>query len=119
MHELSITQTMLELVLEQARQNGSKKVQRINLVIGEMSGVVDDCVRFYFDFLSKGTTAEEAQLSFKRVTPKARCRECGKQFKLNGLDWTCPCCRTTRIDIVEGKELFLESIEVDNGDKGT
>ncbi len=119
MHELSITQTMLELVLEQARQNGAKKVQRINLVIGEMSGVVDDCVRFYFDFLSRGTIAEEAQLSFKRVAPKARCRECGRKFKLNGLDWVCPHCRTTRIDIVEGKELFLESIEVDNGDKST
>lgn len=119
MHELSITQTMLELVLEQARQNGARKVQGINLVIGEMSGVVDDCVRFYFDFLSKGTIAEGARLSFKRVAPKARCRECGKQFKLNGLAWICPRCRTARIDIVEGKELYLESIEVDNGNKGT
>ena len=119
MHELSITQTMLELVLEQARQNGANKVQGINLVIGEMSGVVDDCVRFYFDFLSKETIAEGARLSFKRVVPKARCLECGKKFTLNGLDWTCPHCRTTRIDIVEGKELVLESIEVDAGDKGT
>jgi len=112
MHELSITKTMLDLVVEQAQENGAEKVEGIHLVIGEMAGVVDDCVRFYFDFLSKGTIAEGARLSFRRVTPKARCRGCGKEFKLNGLDWICPHCQTTRIDIVEGKELYLESIEV-------
>lgn len=119
MHELSITQTMLELVLEQARQNQAKKVEGINLVIGGLSGVVDDCVRFYFDFLSKGTIAEGARLSFRRVSPKARCRECGKEFPLDGLGWICPSCQASRIDIVEGKELYLESIEVDDGNKGT
>jgi len=112
MHELSITKTMLDLVVEQAQENGAEKVEGIRLVIGEMSGVVDDCVRFYFDFLSKGTIAEGARLSIRRVTPKARCRGCGKEFKLNGLDWICPHCQTTRIDIFEGKELYLESIEV-------
>lgn len=112
MHELSITKTMLDLVVEQAQENGAKKVEGIHLVIGEMSGVVDDCVQFYFDFLSKGTIAEGAQLSFRKVTPKAQCRGCGKEFTLNGLDWICPHCQTTRIDIVEGKELYLESIEV-------
>lgn len=112
MHELSITKTMLDLVVEQAQKNGAKKVEGIHLVIGEMSGVVDDCVQFYFDFLSKGTIAEGARLSFRKVTPKAQCRGCGKEFTLNGLDWICPHCQTTRIDIVEGKELYLESIEV-------
>jgi len=112
MHELSITKTMLDLVVEQAQENGAEKVEGIRLVIGEMSGIVDDCMRFYFDFLSKGTIAEGARLSFRRVTPKARCRDCGKEFAPNGLDWVCPHCRTMRIDIVEGKELYLESIEV-------
>jgi len=112
MHELSITKTMLDLVVEQAQNNGAEKVEGIRLVIGEMSGVVDDCVRFYFEFLSKGTIAEGARLSFRKVTPKARCRDCGKEFVLNGLDWICPHCQTPRIDIIEGKELYLESIEV-------
>jgi len=112
MHELSITQTMLDLVIEQARKNGAEKVEKIRLVIGEMSGVVDDCVRFYFEFLSQGTIAEGAQLSFRRVAPKARCRNCGQEFTFNELDWICPHCQAARIDIVAGKELYLESIEV-------
>lgn len=112
MHELSVTKSMLDLVLNQAQENGAERVQGINLVIGEMSGVVDDCVRFYFDFLSKGTIAEGAHLSFRVVPARARCQECGKRFKINGLDWRCPHCQTTRIEIIEGRELYLESIEV-------
>ncbi len=57
MHEFAITQSMLELVLEQAKEAGTKKVEKINLIIGEMSGYVEESVRFYFDFLSKGTIA--------------------------------------------------------------
>ncbi|GAI95109.1 unnamed protein product, partial [marine sediment metagenome] len=55
MHELAITQSMFDLVLEQAKKAGAKKVGKINLVIGGMTGVVGDCVQFYFDFISKGT----------------------------------------------------------------
>ena len=53
MHELAITQSMFELVLEQAEKAKAKKVDKINLVIGEMTGVVGDCVQFYFNFLSQ------------------------------------------------------------------
>jgi len=113
MHELSITKSMLDLVLDQAQKNGAERVQGINLVIGEMSGVVDDCVRFYFDFLSKGTIAEGAQLSFKAVPVTARCQACGEEFELEEFNWVCSECGGARIDIVKGRELYLESIEVE------
>jgi hydrogenase nickel incorporation protein HypA/HybF len=113
MHELAITQSMLNLVLEQAEKAEAKKVGRISLVIGEMTGVVSECVQFYFDFLSKGTPADGATLSFSRVPTQARCRGCGKLFELMEFDWTCPHCRGNNIEIVAGKELFVESIEVE------
>jgi hydrogenase nickel incorporation protein HypA/HybF len=113
MHELSITQSMLNLVLEQAEKAGAKEVGKINLVIGEMTGVVDECVQFYFDFLSKGTLADGATLSFSVVPTTARCRGCGKLFEVREFDWTCPHCRGNNIEIVAGKELFVESIEVE------
>ena len=113
MHELAITQSMFDLVLEQAERAGAKKVRKINLVIGEMTGVVEDCVRFYFDFLSKGTLAEKAALSFVMVPPKARCRGCGKAFELKEFNWTCPYCQGNGMEIIAGKELFVESIEVE------
>ena len=113
MHELAITQSMFDLVLEQAEKAEAKKVGKINLVIGEMTGVVGDCVQFYFDFISKGTPAEGAALSFMMVPTKAQCQGCDKTFDLKEFDWTCPYCGGNSLQIVAGKELFEESIEVE------
>ena len=113
MHELTITQNMFDLVLEQANKAGAKKVGKINLVIGEMTGVVGDCVQFYFNFISKGTPAEGATLSFTMIPPKARCRNCDKSFELKEFDWICPYCQGNSMEIIAGKELFVESIEVE------
>jgi len=113
MHELAITQSMFDLVLEQAEKAEAKKVGKINLVIGEMTGVVDECVQFYFDFLSKGSIAEGAALSFKMMPTTAQCRSCGKTFELKEFDWTCPYCGNIGVEIVAGQELYVESIEVE------
>ena len=113
MHELSITQSMFDLVLEQANKAKAKKVEKINMVIGEMTGIVGDSVQFYFDFLSKGTIAEEAALSFSMVPPKVRCRNCSKTFKLKEFEWTCPYCHGESLEIIAGQELYVESIEVE------
>ena len=113
MHELSITQSMLDLVTEQAKEAGAREVKKINLVIGEMSGIVEECVRFYFDFIGRETIAEGAVLSFKMIPATARCRSCGKLFELEESDWTCPHCQGDSVEIVAGKELFVESIEVE------
>ena len=113
MHELAITQSMFDLVLEQTEKADAKKVGKINLVIGEMTGVVGDCVQFYFDFISKGTLAEGAALSFRMIPARAQCRSCNKLFELKEFDWTCPDCGSNSLQIVAGKELFVESIEVE------
>lgn len=113
MHEFAITRDMLDIVLEHAEKAGSKKINRINLVIGEMCGYVDECVQFYFDFLAEGTPAEKAVLSFRMVPMEARCRSCGRKFSPGELDWTCPGCGGSMVEITAGKELFVESIEVD------
>ena len=113
MHEFAITKSMLDLVLGEAERVGAKEIRKIDLVIGKMSGVVDDCVQFYFDFLSKGTIAERAFLSFKMVPTTARCHGCDKLFEPKEFDWTCPSCGSDRMEIVAGNELFVESIEVE------
>ena len=113
MHELAITQSMLDLVLEQAQKVGAKEVGKINLVIGEMTGIVEECVKFYFNFLSQGTIAEGAALCFKMVPTTAQCRGCDKLFELKEFDWSCPYCQSNNMEIISGKELFVESIEVE------
>ena len=113
MHELAITQSMLDIVLEQAKKAEAKKVSRINLVIGEMTGVVNECIQFYIGFLSKGTVAEGAELSLTMVPGTVRCHSCDKLFEPKEFDWTCPYCQGQDVEIIGGKELFVESIEVE------
>ncbi len=116
MHELAITQSMLDLALEQAKQNNATRIQKISVTIGEMSGVVDECVRFYFALLGDGTIAEGAELAIRSIPATAQCRQCETRFEIRGMDWICPRCGNARIEIIGGKELYLESIEVEDED---
>ena len=113
MHELSISQNILSIVLEQAKRAQAGKIAKINLTIGELSGIVDECVQFYFDIISKDTMAAEASLSFHRPPTKLRCRNCATTFSPDNLDWACPNCREQKIEIVSGRECYVSSIEVD------
>ena len=113
MHELAITQSLLSIVLEQANAVQAKKITKINLVIGEMANVVDQCVQFYFDFISKDSIAAEAALSFQQVPIQVRCRECAAIFSPSQLDWTCPHCHGEGVEVVAGQEFYIESIEVE------
>ena len=113
MHELAITQSMFDLVLEQAKKAEAKKVGKINLVIGEMTGVVGDCVQFYFDFLSSDSIASGATLSFTRIPMQVRCRNCGLSFSPDKSSWSCPQCGKWDAEIIAGQEFYIDSIEVE------
>ena len=113
MHELSITQSILSIALEKANAAHASRVSKINLVIGELSGIVDECVQFYFDFLSKETIAAEAALSFRQPPAQLRCRNCAATFAPGNGNWACPKCHEQKIDIISGRELYIESLEVE------
>lgn len=113
MHELAITQSMVNLVLDEAQKNGARKVKSIRLVLGELSGVVGECVEFYFSLMSKDTMAEGATIYFSTVPTQARCRQCSRLFEVKEFDWICPDCQSVSLELVAGNELFVESIEVE------
>ncbi len=74
MHELPVTEQIVEIVLDHARKAKAERVLKINLVIGELSSFVGESIQFYFDMLSKGTEAEKASLSISRIPARARCQ---------------------------------------------
>jgi hydrogenase nickel incorporation protein HypA/HybF len=113
MHEMAITRSMLDLVLEEAAKSSGSKVTMINIVLGEMSGVVDRCVQFYFDYMSRDTPAEGAELCFCKVPNQARCRKCDNVFSPRDIFWSCNKCGSMEIEITAGNELYIESIEVE------
>ncbi len=113
MHELSVTQHVLNIVMEHAQRAGAQRVIAINLIVGELTGFVDDSIQFYFDMLSPDTIAAGATLNIRRVPARLRCRACGEEFELKDSNWLCPRCSTVGGEILAGREFFIESIEVE------
>lgn len=112
MHELPITEGILKIATEAA---GGRPITTIHLVVGELSSIVDDSVQFYFDMLSKGTLAEGAVLDFERRPAAMRCWDCGRSFEVRApLPVACVYCAGVRLEVTGGRELRVESIEVDD-----
>ena len=113
MHELAITQSLLDVALRHAEKAEAQRITRLNLVIGELASIVDESVQFCWDVVSKGTLAEGAELHFDRVPGRLRCTGCGRDFTLRGREYVCPCCAQSQVVVVGGDEFRLESIEVE------
>jgi hydrogenase nickel incorporation protein HypA/HybF len=118
-HELAVTQGILDVALEAARANNARRINAIDLVIGDLSSIVDDSVQFYFDVLSKGTLAEGAELRFRRQPAEAACWTCGHKFQVSvPLKPVCPACGSAQLHVSGGREFFVESIDVDEEEAG-
>ncbi len=113
MHELSITQNILSIAVEKAREAKADKITKINIIIGELSGIVNECVQTCFDFLSKDTIADGAGLCFERKPVQLRCRACDEVFSPGALDWACPSCQERKIEMISGRGCYIDSIEVE------
>jgi hydrogenase nickel incorporation protein HypA/HybF len=113
MHEQSIVEALLALAIEKAQASGAARIHRIHLVVGDLSGVVDESVEFYFGFLSRDTIAAQARLAFRHVPAQLRCRDCDNTFVPEKMNLRCPGCGQQRVEIVAGRELYLDSLEVE------
>lgn len=110
MHELSITQAILDIALNHA---GGRKITDIHLVIGDLTSLVDECIQFYWDIMSEDTNAVGATLHFKRIPAQAKCEVCEREYAIKEEGLLCPYCHSHRLVITAGKEFFVESITVE------
>jgi hydrogenase nickel incorporation protein HypA/HybF len=115
MHELSVTESILNIVLKHAQTNGAEKVLTIGLKIGELSELVGECIQHYFDYLSKGTIAEGAVLEIERAPIIFECTECKNTFQVSlshTKDFTCPACHGAKVTLVSGREFYIKDITI-------
>jgi len=113
MHELTVTEGLLEIARRHAQSAGAARITGLYLVVGEWSSIVDDSIQFYWDFVSQGTSAEGASLHFRRVPVEIVCLGCGHQYHPEGDEFACPACRGEQIRIAAGDEFYLEAIDVE------
>jgi len=112
MHELSVTESVLEIAIKHAEKAGAKKVTDIHLVIGRLSSIVDDSVEFYWQMITKDSLCEDAKLHFKRIPAELVCLECGHKYVLTQELIPCPNCGSARIRVLSGDEFNIDSIEI-------
>ncbi len=110
MHELSVTKSILDICLSESGKNGLKKINEINIKLGKFSTFVPECIISYFKIISKGTIAENARLNFNIVKLKVRCPACNQTSEIDEPVFNCPRCGQPGLEILEGREFFIESI---------
>jgi hydrogenase nickel incorporation protein HypA/HybF len=78
-----------------------------------MREVVPEAMEFAFEALAPGTLSEGAQLIVTKVIPRSRCLQCGHSFEHDRFHWGCPACDSLSTELLAGRELHIDAIEVD------
>ncbi|SNT04276.1 hydrogenase maturation nickel metallochaperone HypA [Rhodococcoides kyotonense] len=107
MHELAITQCIVDAACERA---DGKSVSRVLVRVGQLCAVIPDSMQFCFELVTEGTVAEGARLDIETETARARCRTCDSEFAIPDAILLCP-CGSADVDVLSGRDLRILSME--------
>jgi hydrogenase nickel incorporation protein HypA/HybF len=108
MHEMAITQSVVDAVCEHA---AGRRVHSVRLEVGALCAIVPDAMRFCFDLATEGTVADGARLDLDVRTAVARCRTCRSDFALRDMILLCP-CGSADVEVLAGRDMRILSMEV-------
>ena len=109
MHELAITESVIRAVAEKV---GDRRVRRVSLAVGRLSGVVAESVFFYYDLCSEGTPLAGSKLEIIDIPGRAFCRSCGTELDLEDMIALCT-CGSADLQILGGEQLIIKEVEVE------
>ncbi len=112
MHELSIAESILEIIKENAGVTDS--VKSVKVRIGELANVVPDSLEFCFSAITNGTVFEKAKLKIENVDIVVHCEVCGSDSKVEDILFKCKSCGSTDVKIISGTDLQVVEIEIDD-----
>ena len=113
MHELSVTQGLLKICLDEGKKHNIKKIKKINVKVGELTGLVPNCITYYFDIVAKGTIVEGAEILVEKIPVAIKCNGCQYEGVLPKGEYFCPSCKSNKYKIINGREFYLDTMEVD------
>lgn len=113
MHEMSLAESVLGIIEDQARSQGFARVRTVWLEIGRLAAVEAEAMRFCFDAVTRGSIAEGAGLQIIDIPGSGRCLSCGKTIQLNERYDLCPDCKLP-VEITGGTELRVKELEVES-----
>lgn len=114
MHELGIMTGVLDSAKEAAHDVGAERLLKVSLSVGEMTEAVETALQFAFEALAEDDPfTAGAQLEVRMIRPKSRCLECGAEYEHDRFSMFCPECDSFMTELIAGRELQIDSIEVD------
>lgn len=115
MHELAIAQSVVEIA---CRHAAGSRVTKVELKVGHLRQVVPSALSFSFELVAEGTPVEGAELAMELVPAAGLCRECGAETRLDAFPFLCAGCNGCNLEIVAGDELLVESLEMEEVERG-
>jgi len=113
LHELSLVASICDVLNIKIKECGINKVIKVNLVVGELTGVEAFMLESCFEMYVQATPLEGAKLAIKHVPIKVRCRECGNEYESKIPFSDCTVCKSKRLEIISGREFYIDNIEAE------
>ncbi|MFH1650739.1 MAG: hydrogenase maturation nickel metallochaperone HypA [Chloroflexota bacterium] len=125
MHEASVAQAVLDTVLETAARGNARSVIRLEIEVGEICLVNAEQLVYFLNLLAADTIARDMKTSIKEVKTKIKCHNCdySGEVAYREVDpawhyrvpvFDCVRCQSNQTEIVQGRELVIKSIDIDN-----
>lgn len=114
MHEYGIVSTIVNTVLKElsTRNMEPEQVISVNMVAGKLHQIIEENMQFAFEVLTKDTGLSGCRLNIEFKPVRIRCRACGTEGEVSGAFFLCGACQSHDVEVVTGKELYLENLEV-------
>jgi hydrogenase nickel incorporation protein HypA/HybF len=114
MHEMGIALQIIDITKASIPSDmTAPRVKKIHLSVGKLSAIVSESLKFCFDVAVQKTPLEGAELVIREIPVTARCNDCGHEWTVDEPAFQCDRCNGTRIQLISGRELDIDSIEVE------
>jgi len=112
-HETAIVGSLFEIINRQVIKHHLQKVSLVRLKVGKLTAVEPMTLTACFEVFAEGTVVEGAELCIELVPIVGRCNECCLEFEIRNYDFYCPSCTSSTIEMISGKELYIDSLDAE------
>jgi len=110
---MAIARNIVNIAVAAAEKEGAKRITKVNVVAGELRGIVPAQLTFYFGLMAENTVASGAYLDLEITSVMGKCKDCGEIFVVKDYCYICPKCQSEDIQILSGTELRVKEIDVE------
>ena len=118
MHELSIAQSIVDIIRQYVPVDHAEDVRLVKIRVGQLAGVVPDSLDFCFGAIVSDTPLSRARLNIEETLLQSQCKICHEVFVVEGASFLCPQCGSGEIKLISGTELQVVEIELSDRQAG-